>query len=121
MSFQGKLIDEAPKDEAPKDKAPTTTPSRTARKKDTPPCYCGAVHWFQDCPYINESVRSKDWKSDKATAKKVEEKIANASDWTKSKIEKIRKQASGKEAPEKEAARNPDGSQKEDDSTFAVH
>lgn len=76
VSFQGKPIDKAPKDKAPKDKAPTT--SKTAQKKDTPTYYCGAVHWFQDCPYINELVQSKDWKLDKATAKKVKKKIANA-------------------------------------------
>lgn len=112
MSFQGESIGKAPKvDEAPK--APT--PSRTARKNDTPTCYCEDVHWFQDCPYINESVQSKDWKPDKATAKKVEEKIASAPDWLKQKIEKIREQIL-----EKEATQSPDGNPKEDDGTFAV-
>ena len=66
-------------------------------------------------------VRSKDWKPDTATAKKVEERIASATEWTKSKIEKIRKQALGKETQEKEATRSPDGNQKEDDSTFSVY
>ena len=99
------MINGAPKDEAPK--APTT-PTLTAQKKDTPTCYCRDVHWFQDCPYINELARPKDWKPDKVTAKKVEERIASALDWIKSKIEKLRPQASEK------------GVKKEPDGTFAV-
>jgi hypothetical protein len=78
VNFKGKSIDEAP------------TPSRTEGKKDTPTCYCREVHWFHGCPYINELARLKDWKPDEATAKKVEERIASAPDWIKSKIEKLR-------------------------------
>ena len=79
ISLQGKSVDEAP-----------PTLSRTEGKKDTPTCYCRDVHWFQSCPYINKLVRPKDWKPDKATAKRVEERIASAPDWIKSKIEKLR-------------------------------
>ena len=89
------------------------TSSRTVGKKDTPTCYCGDVHWIQGCPFINESARLKDWKPDKAIAKKVEEKIASALEWVKLKIEKIRQQAL-----EEKAIQNLD--RKELDSIFAV-
>ena len=86
MGFKGESINRAHKDEAPKapkdeaPRAPRSTPSRTSQKKDAPPCYYGDIHWFRDCPYINKLVRLKDWKSDKATATKVKERIASASD-----------------------------------------
>ena len=56
-------------------------------------CYCGAIYQFQDYPYINKSVRLKDWKLDKAIAIKVKEKIISVLDQIKLKIKKIRKQA----------------------------
>jgi hypothetical protein len=103
------------KDEAAK--APTSS-----RKKDTPTCYyCEDSHWFPGCPYINELARPKDWKPDRATAKKVEERIASAPPWYKQKIEMIRKQA----LDQKEAIRSSDGNQKvameQPDGIFAVH
>ena len=89
------------------------TPFRMVGKKDAPIYYCGDVYWFQGCPYINVSAQSKDWKPDEATAEKVEEKIASALDWIKSKIEKLRQQAL-----EMEAVQSLDKNQKKPEGGF---
>ena len=109
VSFQGKLIDGVFRvSKAPK--APTTLFNKTVQKKNTLICYCEAVYWFKDCPYINKLVQLKDWKSDKATAKKVEEKIANTLKWHKQTLKKLKK-----------AVQSPDRSQKEKNSIFAIY
>ncbi|EED21271.1 hypothetical protein TSTA_085020 [Talaromyces stipitatus ATCC 10500] len=33
-------------------------------------CLCGAKHNFEDCPYVNEGKRSKDWKEDEDITRK---------------------------------------------------
>ncbi len=70
--------------------APTTPSTKMGRKKETLMYYYRAVYYFKDCLYIIKLVRLQDWKLDKAIAKKVKEKIANALEWHKRILEKLK-------------------------------
>ena len=50
-------------------------------------CFCDRTHWWSDCYYLNEKIRSTDWKSNEKTQKKVDEKL-NESE-IKAKVEKV--------------------------------
>jgi hypothetical protein len=74
------------------------------------PCLCGIEHQFKDCPYIVESIRTKDWKPDPAIQKQIDEKLEDASPRMKTSIKWARKRASkkqeGKEEQKEESIEN---------------
>jgi len=55
-SFQGKGQDQRNTNKQPKDK--------DKKKKTEKTCPCGQKHFFKDCPYVNHSIRPKNWKPD---------------------------------------------------------
>ena len=65
-------------------------------------CLCGVEHLFKDCPYLIESIRSKDWKPDPAIQKQVDEKLEGASPKMKTSIRWARKRASKKQEGKEE-------------------
>ena len=55
-SFQGRGQDQRNTNKQPKDK--------DKKKKTEKTCPCGQKHFFKDCPYVNHSIRPKNWKPD---------------------------------------------------------
>ena len=50
-------------------------------------CFCDRTHWWSDCYYLNEKIRSTDWKSNEKTQKKIDEKLNEPE--IKAKVEKV--------------------------------
>jgi hypothetical protein len=44
-----------------------------SKKKN--PCLCGEIHRYKDCPYLMESARTKDWKSNPNIQKKIDKML----------------------------------------------
>ncbi|KAL8822890.1 MAG: hypothetical protein Q9191_006387, partial [Dirinaria sp. TL-2023a] len=43
--------------------------------KQPPTCICGHKHWYSDCHYLNEEIRTPNWEPDEATQKKVNDAL----------------------------------------------
>ena len=54
---------------------PASPDSRSASPRPTPRCICGKTHWFQDCFYLMETKRPKNWKPNAEIMKKVDEAL----------------------------------------------
>ena len=54
--------------------SPSSGPPKS-NQLPTPKCKCGDIHWYSECPYINESIRSQDWKPDSKIAKKIDDAL----------------------------------------------
>ncbi|KAK9234452.1 hypothetical protein V1525DRAFT_58910 [Lipomyces kononenkoae] len=66
--FMGKPINEDSKSNDP-------TEDKSKRHSE---CLCGMMHRFSECPYLNESVRSKEWLADPDVKKQVDERLGNS-------------------------------------------
>jgi hypothetical protein len=47
----------------------------TAGSEKRPTCICGEKHFWNECPYLNQKVRTKNWKEDPQIRKQVDEKV----------------------------------------------
>ena len=95
-TFQEKSID-------PKGKY-AESDARFSRFKE---CLCGQEDQFQECPYLIESLRPKDWTPDPDIQKQIEEKIST-NPKLKTKVEYARKDAAKKKQEDKEKEKEKD-------------
>jgi hypothetical protein len=66
--------------------------NKEAKQRKKPNCHCGDKHYYSECPYINESIRTPNWNPDRRIQKKITDLLEKDTKF-KSKVEAVRRRA----------------------------